>query len=208
MTRRKQRQMTQLELWAMTENYPFTEKTLTRLEDAIEHIVIPEVQQFVVFGVMKCSNEIKLQDALDQFDMLKDFLTKRGGYNEFSPSKQNDCVFAAMLLHNIWYDQRADKPEDDGIKVFAARQRMMDLAKEFVVMSPACRDGVFDYIFQMIEAQLGGEMPVQNCRPMTGQMSYCLWEILWLYYTYVSTNDDEKNIYRYCPQDSDWKIEV
>lgn len=177
--------MTEIELWASTTNNKYSEKTLHRLEDAVNCLVLPEVQQFVVFGIMKCGTEEKLLETLDEFDMLKDFLKRRGEYNELMPQKQNDCVFAAMLLHNIWYDQNIDDPEDDWIKVFAARQRMAKLANEFIVMSPACRDGVFDYIFQMIEAQLGGEMPVQNCRPMTGRMSYCMWEIIWLYHTYV-----------------------
>ena len=189
--------MTEIELWASTTNNPFTKTTLEKLEDAVRCITLPEVQQFVVFGVMKCSTEEKLLDALDEFNMLKDFLTRRGEYNPLMPNKQNDCVFAAMLLHNIWYDQRVDDPDDDWIKVFVARQRMAKLAKEFIVLSPSCRDGVFDYIFQMIEAQLGEEMPVQDCRPMTGRMSYCMREIIWLYSTYLRGENDDK-----------WKLEA
>ena len=175
--------MAEMEIWSIAQNQEFKEETLKRLEKALNKITLPEVQQFVVFGVMKKSNEKKLSDALDAFDVLEDFLIQRRQYNPLCPTKMTDCVFAAMLLHNLWYDDMGE--DDDWIRVFYARKNMTRLATEFCVMNHARADGVFDYIFQLIESQLGEDMPVVACRPVTGQMSYCMWEVLWLHCTYL-----------------------
>ena len=176
--------MTEIELWANAQNQKFKTETIEHFEEALQKITLPEIQQFVVFGVMKHSNEEKLSDALNAFDVLEDFLIQRHQYNPLCPSKMTDCVFAAMLLHNIWFDDRA-AAEDNWVAVFYARKVMTKLANEFCIMNHALADGAFDYIFQLIESQLGEDMPVVACRPVTGQMSYCMWEVLWLFSTYL-----------------------
>lgn len=199
--------MTEIELWANTQNRQFKQETLKRFESALQKITIPEIQQFTVFGVMKRSSEEKLSDALDAFDVLEDFLIKRRQYNPLCPSKMTDCVFSAMLLHNIWFNDMEDDV-DDWVEVFSARKVMSDLATEFCILNHALADGAFDYIFQLIESQLGEDMPVQNCRPVTGQMSYCLWEVLWLYGTYLRGKKDADGESSHCNQKSKWELEA
>ena len=199
--------MTEIELWANTRNRQFKQETLKRFEKALKKITIPEIQQFTVFGVMKRSNEEELSDALDAFDVLEDFLIKRRQYNPLCPSKMSDCVFAAMLLHNIWFNDMEDDV-DDWVEVFSARKVMSDLATEFCILNHALADGAFDYIFQLIESQLGEDMPVQNCRPVTGQMSYCLWEVLWLYGTYLRHKKDADGNPSHYNQKSKWELEA
>ena len=176
--------MTELEIWANTEAKTFSEESMKRLDAALKTITIPEVQQFVVFAITRKSDEDKLCAALDIHEMVLDFLVQRCQYNPLMPSKSSDAIFAATLIHNIWFDPARDT-KDDWLKVYYARYSLMKLATEFIVMNRSTADGLFDYIFQIIEAQLGEKMPVVACRPVTGQMTYIFWEIIWLYHHYV-----------------------
>lgn len=181
--------MTEFELWASILPKKFSEKNTKRLDAALKTITIPEVQQFVVFAVTRRGSEDKLSDALDVHEMLLDYLTQRHQYNPLMPSKMTDAIFAASLIHNLWFDPSKDSA-DDWLKVFYARYNMQRLAAEFCIMNHATADGLFDYVFQIIEAQLGERMPVAACRPMTGNMTYVLWEIVWLYHRYVKKGQE------------------
>ena len=176
--------MTEFDLWAETPSKKFSDENVKRFDAALKTITIPEVQQFVVFAVTRKGDEDTLRDALDIHEMLVDYLTQRHQYNPLMPSKMTDAIFAASLIHNIWFNPSKDTV-DDWLKVYYARENLTKLASEFIVMNRSTADGLFDYIFQIIEAQLGEQMPVAACRPMTGNMTYVLWEVIWLYHRYV-----------------------
>lgn len=173
----------ELEFYGRMQNIEYTDETLRRLEKAVKEISIPEIQQFVVTVVMKFGQEDRLQDALNAFDLLRDFLIQRKQYVPMYPSKMSDTVFAAVLVHNISFYRETDTLAD-WEKVFGLRSTFEALGKELLAQDFR-NDGAFDYIFQICEAQLGEQMPVIACRPVTGQMSYVMWEILWLYYHFV-----------------------
>lgn len=176
--------MTEFDIWANIEPKQFSKESTQRLDEALKTITIPEVQQFVVFAVTRKGDEDKLSDALNVHEMLLDYLTQRHQYNPLMPSKMTDAIFAAALIHNIWFDPSKDTA-DDWLKVYYARENLTKLASEFIVMNRSTADGLFDYVFQIVEAQLGEQMPVVACRPMTGNMTYVLWETIWLYHRYV-----------------------
>lgn len=176
--------MTEFDLWAKTPSKKFSDENVKRFDAALKTITIPEVQQFVVFAVMRKGDEDTLRDALDIHEMLVDYLTQRHQYNPLMPSKMTDAIFAAALIHNIWFNPSKDTV-DDWLKVYYARENLTKLASEFIVMNRSTADGLFDYVFQIVEAQLGEQMPVAACRPMTGNMTYVLWETIWLYHRYV-----------------------
>lgn len=65
-----------------------------------------------------------------------------------------EVLMAACKLHNLFYDS------EDWTTLFQARKVLDPIAKEMGISQQ-----IRDALFQTIEAQLGADTPVPNCRP-------------------------------------------
>lgn len=175
------RTMEELNYWANLEPIDLTEENKKRLESALDDIIIPEIQQFIVFALTRMSTNEKIERGLDAMELGLAYMKDRNLYNRGYASKQTDTFFASLLLHNIWFDPLTDD-EFSWLKVFALRDKMEGLAYELLGTSNYQARGTFEFIFQNVEAQLGEKMPTVGNRPVNGQNTYYCWEILWFYY--------------------------
>lgn len=176
--------MEELNFWAEKEVIELTEENQERLEAALQHIAIPEVQQFVVLALTRNSDNERISRAIDAMELGVRYMKARNLYTEQMPSKQTDTFFASLLLHNVWFDPVTDD-EFSWLKVFALRDKMEGLAYELLGTMGYQYSGSFEFIFQNVEAQLGEKMPTVGNRPVNGQNTYYCWEVLWFYYNAV-----------------------
>ena len=150
------------------------------LIDFLDRFNTPELAQFlrdVLLDHYKPEDEETLNKYKNNLYMAKYllyYLHARKMYNPIVPNKQTDTAAAAILIHNLFFD--GDK--DNWKTVFEAREKLDPIAM------PLKNSGnweMFDYIWQIVEAQLGEDMPIPACRPVIGQITYIVWEIIWIF---------------------------
>lgn len=189
--------MTNIEKWAnMPETLSFDklpDKTLKHIDNLINRISNPYVQQFIIFGLTRAGDIEKLNNAIRLAEFGIEYFKARGMYNEINPSKQSDTAIAAMLIHNLYYDYDKDKYDESWVKVFDLRKNMSSLAAELYGYNYKNID-TFEYIYQIVEAQLGEDMPPVGNRPVNGQYTYIVWELIWLYYNWIKPLQNQQKI--------------
>ena len=85
-----------------------------------------------------------------------------------------DALLLGLLLHDLLFCKRKDK----WMGVFQARCALSPIAEKYLTKENA---GVIEYVWTIIEAQLGEAMPIPACRPVTGQIASIAYEILWFF---------------------------
>lgn len=177
------------------EDLDYTSKE--RLNALLCRISIPELQQFVVTIMTRNTPDItSFEDAIGVAEMMVDYLTARHLYTPHAPNKAADVLIAASLLHNLFYDRDFCTPEADWTEVYTLRKEFTELAKELVKAGRGAVDmGAFEYTFSLVEAQLGEDMPIAGSRPVRGQTSQDMWEVVWFYYTYMKDTLGAKKPY-------------
>ena len=148
------------------------------LEEIYDIIGDPKITEFIKHVFENERRSKKAQKlAIGATNHMIDYLIARKMYNTMIKNHQVDVAIAGCLLHNVFMKDRNPK---NWLKVFTLRDKYYAYA-ESICDNP--QDiGAFLYIFQIVEAQLGEEMPVVACRPVNGQITYIVWEIIWLYY--------------------------
>lgn len=117
----------------------------------------------------------KYNENIRIVNFMIEYLKARKLYNELRPNKQTDAAIVSILLHNVYC---TGEPED-WQNVFTLRRETSSVVeKEY--STPDVLD-VIQYIYQVVEAQLGELMPVPANRPVNGQITYMVWEVLWFY---------------------------
>lgn len=102
------------------------------------------------------------------------YMKQRNMYNEYRANKQTDSLLCALLLHNLFFDGRKENWKD----VFTARSVLGEIAKQYTSQENV---GAIEYMWTIIEAQLGEDMPIPACRPVPGQIASTAYEIIWFY---------------------------
>lgn len=181
--------MTELEYWTGKKNIELTKETQEKFNECVERIQIPELQQFVITVVTKESNELRVRDSVRACEVAMSYLKATNMMTDMFQSKAVELVIAAILLHNVYFTPHFSpemnaKPEDFWIEVYTLRNETSRLADYFVRMNTRI-NGLFDIVYEYVEAQLGEKMPVRGSRPVRGQDTHLTWEILWLYYTQI-----------------------
>ena len=108
------------------------------------------------------------------------YLKERVMYNEIKPNKQTDAAIMGILLHNVCFDGDEANWRD----VFKFREELLKDNNIFDYDTIETHD-VIEYVCQIIEAQLGEKMPIIQCRPMSGQITYIVWEVIFMYKQFV-----------------------
>ena len=161
--------------------------TKEQLETALNRISISSIREYAETVLEKHGSERQVSISLEIINVLIPYLKARHMYNELSGNKPTDTAIVAVLLHNIFYD-RTTLTKDEALKcwknVFLLREKTQYIADEFAAKDFNCYDAI-GYVFQIVEAQMGEDMPVIACRPTSGQITYIVWEVLWFYYTYL-----------------------
>lgn len=181
--------MTELEYWTKKKDIEITPELKERFEKLLELILTDEVKQFVSIIVMKESSQGRVEDAVNACETAFDYLKATNMASKFHQSRAVEFVVAAILLHNVYFTRVYDKeanaaPEDFWLDVYELRYQTQKLADFFVHQNTQLY-GIFDIIYEYVEAQLGELMPVRGSRPVRGQDTHLTWEVLWLYYTQV-----------------------
>lgn len=113
------------------------------------------------------------------------YLKARAMYREMSPNKQTDSAIMGTLLHGVYFDGKEGNWRD----VFRLREEIL-MDPEIVRFDTVETHDVIEYTCQVVEAQLGEKMPIIQCRPMAGQITYIVWEIIY-FSNYIESNIDE-----------------
>lgn len=149
-----------------------------KLNEILEIITVPELKtvlETILFDKYKpkiLKNRIK---DIETVEFGLEFLKARKLYNPLYSNKQVDTAIAAILLHRVFNDDKSITI-NNWKNVFNAREKMKPIVAEHLNSG---NYEMFEYIYQIIEAQLGEEMPIPACRPVIGQVTYIVWEILW-----------------------------
>jgi hypothetical protein len=158
------------------------DKLTEKLEDAIKRLYYPELQQFVVL-VLTRENEFisDIEDALGAFQLGLKYFTERGYYHIMAPSKQTCTFLASLLLHNVYFNHH-EHDAFDWLRVFSLRDKTEGLAYALYENMDYNDRGMFEFVYQNVEAQLGEAMPTPGNRPVRGQNTEHFWNVLWFYY--------------------------
>lgn len=114
------------------------------------------------------------------------YLKERVMYNELKPNKQTDSAIMGVLLHNVCFGGNEENWRD----VFRFREELLRDKNIFDYDTTETHD-VIEYVCQIIEAQLGEKMPIIQCRPMSGQITYIVWEVIFMYRQFVDSNYED-----------------
>lgn len=151
------------------------------LEDILSRISIENLKLFckkVLLDLKYPDNDdvlAKYSENIKIANFMIEYLKARRLYNELRPNKQTDAAIVSILLHNVYC---TGEPED-WQNVFTLRKETSAIVeKEY--STPDVLD-VIQYIYQVVESQLGELMPVPANRPVNGQITYMVWEVLWFY---------------------------
>lgn len=167
----------------------FNKETKEKLESILNLLSINEMREFVTTLLEKYGSEYQLKHSLAAADVLIDYLKARKMFNPLAPNKSTDTAIAAVLVHNLFYDRtlmsNKEVRVDSWMQVFKLRNSTKELRLELGEKNYGVMDAI-DYVYQIVEAQMGEEMPVIACRPVNGQITYIVWEVLWFYYNYLA----------------------
>jgi len=153
-----------------------------RLENAVKKLYYPELQQFVVLVLTrKVEEDGEIEDALGAFELGVRYFTERGYYYEMAPNKQTCTFLASLLLHNVYFNHHIHNAFD-WLRVFKLRDETEGLAYALYEIMEYNDRGMFEFVYQNVEAQLGEAMPTPGNRPVRGQNTEHFWNVLWFYY--------------------------
>lgn len=161
------------------------DELLAELDEVLNCMSSIDAQEFTALVLLNYSNERRIKIAVQAAKVLMSYLTARKMYNPYAPNKQCDTAIMGVLLHNVFYDRTIYVNHiGDWISVFTLRRNTEELAKEFTASNPQ-NYGMYDYVYQIVEAQLGEDMKPIGNRPVNGQITYIVWEVLWFYYSFL-----------------------
>jgi hypothetical protein len=184
-------------------------------EYIFSHIGNKEFVSFIkdVHSVYYTSTDTKAMHAigatLEMIDRLKSLKLISDQIN----NKQCDMAITACMIHNVFFDritylllEESECNMEKSLvceRIFAARFKLNEIVQKHInEYTPPL---AFDYVFEIVEAQLGEDTPIQRCRPVQGQPTQILAEVLWWYYhEYLLHNDIEK--YHVYPDDLDMEL--
>ena len=96
----------------------------------------------------------KLKEANNVIEVVEQMLKKKKQISENNVQSFVVVIFAAGLLHNMFYDGSITS-------LFLAREKLEPLARKYNIP-----DNYIEALFQTIEAQLGEDTPVPQCKPI------------------------------------------
>lgn len=120
----------------------------------INAISIEGLYNFVVDCYLQYGDINKLKQANDVIEIVEAMLKKKKQISEHNVQSFVTVIFAAGLLHNMFYDGSITS-------LFMAREKLEPLAKKHNIP-----DNYIGALFQTIEAQLGEDTPVPQCKPI------------------------------------------
>ena len=170
-----------------------TQKEITLFEREVRlltlRLSIPALKEFTEYILFeKCpindDNAETYRLSVKMAKSMVHYLKARMMYREMSPNKQTDSAIMGTLLHGVYFDGKEEHWRD----VFKLREEILkdpEIAKFDTVET----HDVIEYTCQVVEAQLGEKMPIVQCRPMAGQITYLVWEIIY-FSNYIESNID------------------
>lgn len=174
-------------------SYPFSKESEEKLNKFLNLLSIQEMKEFVSTLLEKYGSEYQIKHSIAAAEILVEYLMARKMFNPIAPNKSTDTAIAAVLVHNLFYDRTllATKKEkvDSWMQVFKLRNETKELRLKLGEKNYGVMDAI-DYVYQIVEAQMGEEMPVIACRPVNGQITYIVWEVLWFYYKYMADTSE------------------
>lgn len=155
-------------------------------EKIFEYISIKGLTGFIA-DVQSQMKDKEVTHAINATLLLIKRLKSLRLLNEMLPNKQSDFAITACMIHNFSFRWNSIFSTNfnmkDAMAIFNTRFALYDTALKNE--DAAANMAVYDYIFEVVEAQLGENTPVQKCRPVHGQPSAIVAEVLWWYYTQV-----------------------
>ena len=149
-----------------------------RLKQLCTRFFLPEFKEFaceVLLNKYKPTNIVSLvqyDENIDRAYFLLYNWKQRKMYNPLNLTKQSDSAVMAILLHDLFFDGKVENWKD----VFNARMELAPIAGKYITSDSY---DAFEYTWRIIEAQLGEDMPIIACRPVSGQITSTIWEFLW-----------------------------
>lgn len=120
----------------------------------INSISIAGLYDFVKEAMLIYGDTNKLLVANQVTELTEKMLRKKKQINENGAQSFVEVIIVASLLHNMFYDGTVSS-------LFLTREKLEPLARKHGIP-----DNYIDAIFQTIEAQLGDDTPVPQCKPI------------------------------------------
>lgn len=120
----------------------------------INAISIESLYDFIVDCYLQYGSMNKLKEANNVIEVVEQMLKKKKQISENNVQSFVVVIFAAGLLHNMFYDGSITS-------LFLAREKLEPLARKYNIP-----DNYIEALFQTIEAQLGEDTPVPQCKPI------------------------------------------
>lgn len=120
----------------------------------INAISIESLYDFIVNCYLQYGSMSKLKEANNVIEVVEQMLEKKKQISENNVQSFVVVIFAAGLLHNMFYDGSITS-------LFLAREKLEPLARKYNIPN-----NYIEALFQTIEAQLGEDTPVPQCKPI------------------------------------------
>lgn len=117
---------------------------------------LSEVREFIIQSLEKHGTEEKLIEANKVMDVMVGMLKKKKQITEHGSQTFIEIMMAAAFVHNLFYTGSVSQ-------LFMAREKLQPIAEKIGLP----QNGI-DGIFQAVEAQLGDDSPVPQCKPIPG----------------------------------------
>ena len=127
-----------------------------KMSKCLNYIHITTLRQFVDKAIMEYGSIQQVIEANRVCDIMLKMLKKRGEVNENNEQSYVQVMVVAAMLHNLFYDGTFQS-------IYTARQKLTNSAIKLGIP-----ENYYNSIFQMIECQLGYDMPVPKSRPTPG----------------------------------------
>lgn len=134
----------------------------------IDKIAIKPLKDFVINSLGQFGTVAKLKKANKVADIVWQKFESLNYINENAQQQFVDITIAGCLLHNLFYS------EDDISTILKHRTKLADIATETEIDSR-----LLALVYEIIEAQLGENHPIQKLKPTTNSPSYTFAEAVW-----------------------------
>ena len=134
----------------------------------INYITIDSLYNFTIDCLKQFGSELQIRCANEVIKVVEAMLKKKKQITDNNVQSFVVIIIVAGLLHNLFYKK------DNLTTLFEAREKLEPLAHKYNIPS-----NYTEALFQTIEAQLGEDTPVSNCKPVpnspTELFSWACW---------------------------------
>ena len=134
----------------------------------LDKITIEPLRKFVTLSLTQFGTTAKLKKANKVADIVWQKFEHLNYISENAQQQFVDITIAGCLLHNLFYSK------DDITTILKHRTKLAPIAAEVEI-----DERLLNFVYEIIESQLGENHPVQKLKPTVNSPSYTFSEAVW-----------------------------